>query len=283
MVIKISRNNQEFERLVCHGNTNNLFLDKLCALLLAISPILQHYIGLYENMGFTILIIAFFILSIRLIENRNKKIAKNNLIAIVPLLLYNIYIAIDYFETVRIIYAIFMIWIFICVAMGCVNTSYFLKYATIVVSVAAILLIIQYISHYIFHYTLNLRPFHLLVDQNSIWIRHLNVDTTGRLYRPAAFFLEPSHLFLYSFPILTILLLSPGMTKWRRNQAILITLAMLLSTSGFSIIISIGVWSLYFLFYKNNSNNNRSHLRKFFSMRTFVIICSIISFITFSL
>ncbi len=277
MVIKIRKGTGEYKELVSYGSWNDSSLDKLCALLIAVSPLLQHYKGLYENAGFTALFFAFPILSLRFLTRSGRGYNAKTLSAIFPLILFELYTAVDHTISVsRLLYVVFMIWVFLCIACGCVNTVFFLKYAVNVVSLAVVLLFVQYISHYIFHHTLNLRPFNLLVSQDVIWVRHLNSSSAGRLYRPAAFFLEPSHLFLYSFPLLCILLLSPGMTKWRRNKAIIITTAMVMSTSGFSIVACIGLWSLYFLIYKKGAADKHIDYRKIFSGRNVLIVIIII-------
>ena len=279
MVIKIGTGYEEYKQLVPYGRKNNTVFDKLCALLLAIAPILQHYKGLYENAGFTVLLIAFPILTLRFFLNRRiKAVNSRSIIAIIPLLLFELYSVLIHSSSFgRLLYVLFMIWIFVCIASGCVNVAYFMKCATTIVSIATVLLVVQYISHYLLHYTINLRPLNLLVSQNVIWVRHaLTYTSTTRLYRPAAFFLEPSHLFLYSFPLLCILLLTPGMNRWRRNKAIIISIAMLLTTSGFSIVIGLGLWIVYFLLYRDNQDNRPINLRKVLSGKTFLILIAIL-------
>ena len=274
MAIEIGNRNVEYEQLVSYGRENDSVWDKLCAFLLAVSPLLQHYRGFYENAGFSALLLIFPILFFRFLAGRKDgRLSSRNLIAILPLVAFEIYTAVVHpTSAIRLMYIAFMICVFVCIAGGCVNTVYFLKYATMVVCIAAMLLVVQYISYYVFHYTLDLRPFSLLVDQDSIWIEHLATASADKLYRPAAFFLEPSHLFLYSFPLLCIYLLSPNMTRWRRNKAVLITLAMLMSTSGFSIVACLGLWSLYFLIYKKGASDKHVDLKKVFSARNVFIL-----------
>ena len=273
MVIRVSDKYEEYKSISAYGSAYKTGLDKLCSLLLAIAPILQHYKGLYENAGFTVLLFAFPILTVRYFQNRlGKRFSVKNLMAILPLLLFEIYTAFDHTVSLpRLLYIGFMMWVFFCVASGCLNIALFLKYATTVLSIASVLLYVQYISHYLFHYTINLRPFSLLVSQDVIWVRSLNRATNaGRLYRPAAFFLEPSHFFLYAFPVLTVLLLSSNITKWRRNKAILISSAMLLTTSGFGIVVTIGLWGLYLAFYRN-SGRDRKLISKLLNPKTIAV------------
>lgn len=279
MVIRIGTGKRELGKIVSYGHENREILDRFCALLLAFAPILQHYKGLYENAGFTAILFAFPVLTLRLISRiKFKKLNMKCLAAISPLLFFEIYTAIDHSVTVpKLLYILFMMWVLICIASGCVNTAFFLQYATSVISVAAILLAGQYISHYLFRHTINLRPFQLLVSQDVIWVRHAQeAANVNRMYRPAAFFLEPSHLFLYSFPVLCLLLLAPNMTKWRGKKAIMVTAALLLSTSGFGIMVSIGLWALYLLLYKNSEERRTKTISKLLSPRTLVVAAVLI-------
>lgn len=278
MVIRLRTGIAEYEKLVSYGSQNRTILDRLCAFLLAISPILQHYKGVYENAGFTVLLIAFPILTLRFFtKHGGRRFNSRNLIAILPLLLFELYTAVDHnVSLLRLLYIAFMMWIFFCVAAGCVNTVYFLKYATNIVSLAAILLVVQYISHYLFHRTLDLRPLKLLVSQDVIWVRSLSISRVGRLYRPAAFFLEPSHLFIYCFPIVAVLLLSPNMTKWRRNKALLLSGAMLLSTSGFGIIVTVGLLGVYLLLYRSDVRR-KNVMNKLMSSKTILTAAALLA------
>ena len=97
MVIKIRTGITEYKQLVSYGEQYSTVLDKLCAFLLAISPILQHYKGIYENAGFTVLIIAFLILTLRLFSQGGiRKFNYSCFPAILPLLFFEIYTAIDH-------------------------------------------------------------------------------------------------------------------------------------------------------------------------------------------
>ena len=273
MVIRLSDRYEECRSITAYGSVNNTVFDKICSFLLAVAPLLQHYKGIYENAGFTVLLAVFPILSMRFFQKRrSRQLSIHNLKAILPLMFFEIYTALDHtISAPRLLYIAFMMWIFFCIASGCLNIALFLKYAIAVLTIASLLLYVQYFSHYLLHYTINLRPFSLLVSQDVIWVRSLNSGTSaGSLYRPAAFFLEPSHFFLYSFPILSVLLLSPNMTKWRRNKAILISSAILLTTSGFGIVVTVGLWGLYLLLYRNASRN-KELISKLLNSKTVII------------
>ena len=81
MVIRVSDRYEEYKSISAYGSANKTALDKLCSFLLAIAPILQHYKGLYENAGFTVLLFAFPILTVRFFQKRlGKRFNKQNLI-----------------------------------------------------------------------------------------------------------------------------------------------------------------------------------------------------------
>ena len=228
---------------------------------------------------FTVFLFCFPILVVRFLINSKAGLVFAKCAApLIPIIVFEIYTALVHqVGFARLLYIAFIILLFIFAASGCINMRLFLKYATVVIDIAFLLLIVQYISHYIFNYTINLRPFHLLVSQDVIWVENaLSGAQAGRMYRPAAFFLEPSHLFLYSFPILAIMLLSPDITSWRRKQAIIISAAMLLSTSGFGVVATVGLWGLYLLFYHGDLASRRKTLQKIFSVKTWLVLLSLV-------
>ena len=274
MRIKIGSLEQNMGGIGRYGSGNDNIADKFCAFIMAVTPILQHYKGVVQNAGFTVLLLIIPWITIRFFMRlRAGLVEKKCLRAIVPILLFEIYCAVIHPSGVmRMFYQLFMIWLFICLAGGAVNTRIFFRVSVAVVTVAAVLLVFQYGMHYVLHRTVNLRPFSLLVSETNIWIRHAERGLReGALYRPAAFFLEPSHLFLYAFPLLGVLLLSPGITKWRKKRAVIITAAMVMSTSGMAIVAVVGLWGLYFLFYRNSGEKKAITLSKIFSPKTITI------------
>lgn len=280
------------------GAANNGLLDELCAFLIVISPILQHYVGLYKNLGFTVLIVTVPLMmlnAIPLIEKNIRlpfgksfrlRIGKEvrmpldrtlkMIYCIAPLLLFLIYSGLIHGKISRMMYSAFMIVIFLLIANGNMNSGYFLKWAIRVCYLATAVLVVQYISYYVFHYRLDIRPLDLLVDQDSIWIEHAKTYTTTGMYRSGGFFLEPSHFFVYSFPVLTMLLLSPEQTKYRRISAIVISIGLLLTTSGFGIVFTVAIWGLYLVLYRNCARGENP-LRKLLRPRTFIILGIIIA------
>lgn len=247
-----SKTTQEFSKLVSFGEHNNLFIDKLCAFCLAISPILQHYMGPFEDAGHSILILFFPYVLLRLLyKMRSFRIADLGVVAM--LIIFYLYRVVDHGPTFfKLAQRMLIIIYFMAIALGCINVKRVLKTAYYVSIAASVCIIIQYFCFYAFGFHLQLVPASLLLPRAGQWI--LGAQTglagiTGRLgtfYRPSAFFLEPSHIFLYIFPHLFIMLLSQNMNRWRIRRAMLITLALVLSTSGMGISVAAGAWALYF-------------------------------------
>ena len=257
-----------FDDLVSFGDNNDSFIDKLCVFFLAISPILQHYRGPVATAGITVLIFFLPFLFLKLLfmlrTFRIKYINIKYMAAIIPLIVFYLYKVFSHGTNfLEFAHAAVMIIYFIAIASGCINVKYFIKIALAVAASASMFLVLQYFCFYILGFHLQLVPTSLFLPESEQWI--LGAKTalggiTGRpsnFYRPSSFFLEPSHMFIYSIPLLCILLLAPEMKPWRLKMALLITLGLFLSTSGMGISVSTGVWMLYGGFYRGRDNKYR--------------------------
>ena len=251
----------KIEDLASLGDNNSSFIGfigQFCAFFLAVSPILQHYKGPIATAGFTVLVVLFpFILLSLLIKLRTFKIKYMG--AILPLIVFYLYKVFAHGTTFfEFAHAAVMIVYFIAMANGCINVKYFIKIAFVVAALATIFVILQDICFYILGFYLKLIPASLLLPESDRWLLTANngVGLSG-FYRPSAFFLEPSHMFLYLFPLLCIFLLAPDMKSWRLKKALLITLGLFLSGSGMGISVSTGLWMLYGSFYRGKDNKFR--------------------------
>lgn len=258
-----------------YGSENTTFGDKVCALVLALAPLLQHYKGIVQNAGFTVLLLITPMLFLRTYYKLKAGVVnKKSFYAIIPLIVFYIYtLLIRDFNVMRVGYVLLLSWIFICVSNGSINISYFFKYATRIAILATIAIIIQFISHNFLGRTIDFRPLSLLVSQDVIWVRtSVNYGAAGFMYRPSGFFLEPSHFFLYSFPIITVLLLSVNRDKKEFRTALFISLGLLLTTSGMGIAVLALLWTLYFLVYKKASDYSINNILKIINVRSVVLV-----------
>lgn len=254
MVLKIHKNKSIDENFLL-GERSDTIVNQLCATFLAISPILQHYIGLYRNAGFTLLLLVFpFIMLRGLLCIAHRHANTKCLTAVFPIILFEIYtIASHSLSFNSVIYGLFMTVFFIALSTGAVNVKVFFRTTLLICKVATMCLIVQYLSYYLLHRHIQMVPVNLLLPGSDIWIERsiFGISKASELYRPSAFFLEPSHLFLYSFPVLCFLLLLPKPDGDRIKDAVILSIGMILSTSGFSVVIVAFLWSVYFIFYKN--------------------------------
>ena len=274
-----------FEDTATLGTKNNTMGDRMCALLLALCPIIQFYNGIYRNAAFTVIIVLFPFLVLKLgrIVNRGG-FDKQCMMAIIPIILFQLFKMVDHTINIsKVIYAIFFIVVFMALAAGCINVRLFIKYATAISVIAAILLVVQYFCFYVLGFHLQLAPTSLFLPSSSGWILGAQTGLYGirglknGFYRPCAFFMEPSHLFLYTFPTLGVVLFSSGKTHWRIRCSLLITMGIFLSTSGMGIVAAVGLWAVYIaLYHSKNNSKNLAQLKNLLSAKNLIILFAVL-------
>ena len=233
------------------SRSDSSFAGAVCASMLAISPILQHYRGPLGSAAITVLValLAYvypkLLMQLRMLTIRHLGIA-------LPLVVFYLYKSIAHGESVlEFAHVAVMVFYFVAIAAGYIDARSFIRTATVVAAAASVCVVLQSACFYILGVHLRLVPTFLLLPESEPWI--LGAQTglagiTGRLanlYRPSAFFLEPSHMSIYAVPVLCLHLLAPGMSLPRLRMAVLITLGLFLSTSGMGICIAAGLWLLY--------------------------------------
>lgn len=230
-----------------------IILDRICAVLLALCPILQHYEGPVYNAALTVLVVMVPYLLIRML----KKVLRLNLTGLslgAATIVYFVYRVIDHGTSVTEIgqsgvFVIFMA----AMVMGCIDVGFMVKTAAGISAMASLCLLVQYICFYLFGFHLQLVPTSLLLPMAEQW--KLGAQTglvaiTGRVssfYRPSAFFLEPSHIFQYMFPYLVLALFCEGLDKKRLALDAVFTMGLVLSTSGMGIAAAAGIWGLFLI------------------------------------
>lgn len=268
------------ESVLSYGGWNKGIFDKLSALVFALVPILQHYIGIVQNAGFTLLLLISPIILLNFLS-RLLKVGFNKecFVAIMPLVIFEFYtVFVHGFETSRLFYVLFLVFLFLSIASGCVNIPAFFRYATIIACVATVAVIVQYFTHYVLRRNLDLTFLQYLVRDDTIWDRNAEtikgLSFSSYFYRPSGFFLEPSHFFIYTFPLIGVLLLSPNINRLRKRIALFLSMGIILTTSGMGIGGVILFWVVYFSL-KNNTNGIKGALVRFFSVRTFLILVAV--------
>ena len=252
------------------------------AVVLAIAPILQHYKGLYENAGFTAILLAAAFLFYKLfyavkqvVETKTlTNLQKDRLLTVIPILLFLGYTAINRgFSFTRILYAGFFGLVYIAIAMDCVDLKRVLRYAFYICLAATVVLLIQYFCYYVIRFKLQVIPVKLLHAESERWVERSTSTKIGGFYRPSGFFLEPSHVFLYFFPSIAFLLFTPKTNIRKIISAAVLSLGVVLSTSGMGIAVVAGFWAIYILLYSAKGNKkNEPQFSNLFTKRTLIII-----------
>ncbi|XJZ27090.1 hypothetical protein ACF5W4_17495 [Bacillota bacterium Lsc_1132] len=129
-----------------------------------------------------------------------------------------------------------------------VNYQIAVKVLKITSIIASVILILQFVSYRIlgFSFSVIIRPL-TVIDVNRSVEMYYNV---GSMFRPSSIFLEPSHFFQYVVLTITLILFS----KEKKNRgnlfaALIITIAVLLSTSGMGFVVISFLWAIWYLLY----------------------------------
>ncbi len=220
------------------------------ALFIALLPILMMYRVPMVGIGVstTMLIIGFFYAAsviFRNLQGNGWKLRIEKLI--VPFICYLLYTAIRSTEDmINVIQTLLIIVHILAFSTGAVNAKYLKKYIVFISTLASSLVILQSLLYYSAGVHLPCIAPSLCLDYLSYyrdWIL-TGVRDIEHMYRPSAFFLEPSHFTQYSFVALLLSLLHE---KVQMKTAIWISIGILLTTSGMGIILVACIWG-WFLF-----------------------------------
>lgn len=279
------------------GRENTNVVDILVSMLLVISPLLQHYKGFVVNAGILALVLCLPYVCLKLLFRLRSLKWKNVLIAL-PLVLFQIFRVFAHGTTfMELAHGVVLSAYFIVIALGGINLKYVARSAYLVAMAAGIGIIIQGICYYLFHFHLPLVVTNLLLEESEAWVKLTQtgiIGVTGNasaFYRPSAFFLEPSHMFLYFVPNLFLLLLTPD-TNWLKwISAAILSIGLVLSTSGMGIAVVVGAWLLHLGFGKGKENllrfkhlfSKQNILRCIAFMLVFLVIAFSLPFLRYSI
>ena len=256
------------------GCENTDLADKLVSFLLVISPLLQHYRGVGVNAGILVLVLCLPYIGVKLLL-RLRSLRWKNLMWVLPLILFQVFRVVAHGTTLmEVAHGVVLCGYFTAIALGGINLKYVARWSYLVAMVACLCIILQSLCYYLFGFHLQMVVTEWLLEESSHWIRLAEtglIDVTGKVslfYRPSAFFLEPSHMFLYFTPHLCLLLLTPDMNQVKGVSAAVLSLALILSTSGMGIALILAVWLLHLGFGGDEKNVLRpSHLLRWRSIR----------------
>lgn len=221
--------------------------DKVIGFIMALFPVLSIYVvpGLGLPMGMVvmyILVAPLLLYGINIKSNGRRNVVKIYFTFIVYAILITFLFQVFNNVVIGLILNSICILLFL-MRKGYIN--YFLKYYCIFSALFSAFLIIQYISLWLFAKPIDgIIPFIPTVLNEATSLRASDYMTVARL---SSVFLEPSHFALYVIPSLALLLWNYIDIKLRYFNLVLITIAVILSTSGNGIILMVVIYILFFI------------------------------------
>ncbi len=256
-------------------------IDVVVACVLALMPILQHYVGIIDNASTTLLLLVSPYLFIRVLCSGT--VNYKNISLLFVLSVFFVYKLFDHGTNfTELAQVILMLFLFLSMAQDGIDTESVKKALTFIAAAAGAFLLVQYACYYLFGFHLQLVPDKALLPECKQWILGVRTGRYGingvksSFYRPSAFFLEPSHLFMYSFPALVLSLFGKNKKRMDWITTFLITFAIVLSTSGMGIAVTAVAWGAFFLL--SNEENGTYSFKNIFRKRNLIMV-GIIGFV----
>lgn len=235
-------------------NNINVFTkrSKGYSLLLALLPVFMMYKVPVINLGVSTTMIFISAIFAILLIVVNKKLY------IVPtvcaFLAYFFYIAFKSNIT-GVCLCIAIIIHLLVIANGAIDEKSLKKYFEVISCIAAVCVIIQFFIHLFFNVHIPLIRIDWCLDEME---KYRSAITTGieseGIYRPSAFFLEPSHFAQYaSIGLASSLLLG----KPNYKKALLISMGIIFTTSGMGIVLVAAIWCAFPFIATNGLDNKK--------------------------
>lgn len=211
---------------------------------ISLLPVIMMYKVPVVNLGFSTFIIALLMIpaGIVIILNAKKSIKLNQL---TPFYIYLLYACTK--SSMQMVILLFSVFVHLfAISYGIMDVNLLKRIVKKVAVIAALAVMLQTISHILFNYHIQMININWCLDSME---RYRSIITTGvgkseTLYRPSAFFLEPSHLAEYCIIALVVCLFNE---KPDKKSALVISLGIVLSTSGIGIISVFGIWIYWFV------------------------------------
>lgn len=236
----------------------------LYSMIIAVLPLIAHFIVPFWGIGFATLLIGVTVPYPFMCILRGRKF-KNAL----PVILLIAFLLLRSTGSIR---SAFLLLMVIIHALGAFNDSLdfsvFKRTIIFVALLSAVAVIFQSILFYVFRIRSSLLIRGLLLADNRYYVSKLR-NGTG-LYRPSAFFLEPSHYAQYCSVGLSLLLFSNGEEENNRRKALLTTIGILLTTSGMGLIFCLGLWGWYIVFQRRKEGRKMIYI--FFGLIALAVV-----------
>lgn len=236
--------------------------QNVAGFLLAMTPFFRNYRLPYINMNFAtfwfmiIIFIAFFgrLLTI----TKRQTFSKPSQCAVLPVLIcMTAYMLIEYYlidikkigssmtagNLSELILYLFELWGLLFVFTDLKIRGTFKVHIVRISMAMSFIIYIQYVLYYLFRVVLSINfiiPFSGLYESSVIETTKQITMVSNGLFRPSAFFLEPSHFAAYSVIALGIVLF-----EWKSNKiSAFLSVAIVLSTSGLGIAATLLLWGI---------------------------------------
>lgn len=261
-------------------------LDRIAAIMMALCPVLQHYKAPVYNAALTVMVLLVPYLLLRILS-RVKDFQLAELRPVWALIAYMIFRVVDHGTSVTELgQSTVLIVFFVAAALKCIDLKWMCRAALYVACAASIVLIIQYLVFYLFAFHVQVVPVSLLLPSADQWVLSAQtglvgvtgVIRTNGFYRPSAFFLEPSHVYIYLFPHLLVVLFGKKHKRKELLIAILLSLGLVLCTSGMGIAVVCAAWAMYFALFneKTQTFTMKNILRRHTKI---VLLCAFVAFV----
>lgn len=260
-------------------------LDRIAATLIAFCPVLQHYKAPVFNAALTVMVLLIPYLLLRM-TSRLKDFKLAELRPVWALIAYMVFRVVDHGTSVTELgQSAVLVIFFAAAALGCINIKWMCRAGLYIACAASAVILIQYVGFYVFGYHIQVIPVSLLLDSADQWVLGAQtglvgvtgVIRTNGFYRTSSIFLEPSHLYIYMFPHLLVVLFGKKHNRKELLLAILISLGMVLSTSGMGIAVVCAAWAMYFALF--NEQTQKFTMKNVLRRHTkIVLICAAVAF-----
>lgn len=211
---------------------------------ISLLPVIMMYKVPIVNLGLSTVIIALLLIpaGIKIISNANSTF---KLTRLTPFFLYLLYACTK--SPMQMVILLFSVLVHLsAISYGIMDVDLLKRIVRRIAIIAALAVMLQTVSHIIFNYHVQMININWCLDSME---SYRSVITTGigkseTLYRPSAFFLEPSHLAEYCIIALAVCLFNE---KPDKKSALVISVGILLSTSGIGILSVFGMWIYWFV------------------------------------
>ena len=247
------------------------WIDLVICTVILLAPVLQQHKGFFVNAAWSAMVLGFPFALTKVVTT-GWTIRKNCFAGILLIAAYILWTILDHgFSGSDPVKFVILMTFYLALTKDEFNFRYLICISSAIILAACAALVLQYCSYYIFQYRLQFLSPDTLLESSSRWVNRLSTNkVTSSFYRPSAFFLEPSHLFLFSFPTTLYMLFSPGATKKMRRLGFVMIAGILASASGMGIIFSLACILAYFVMYRNPVYGEGS-LKNFLSPRKILL------------